>query len=96
MMVLITYDVETVTREGRKRLRLVAKECLNFGQRVQNSVFECVLNESQFILLKSKIEGILDKNVDSVRFYKLGKDYERKINVIGKITSYSVEETLII
>ncbi len=96
MMVLITYDVETVTREGRKRLRLVAKECLNFGQRVQNSVFECVLNESQLILLESKIEGIIDSSVDSVRFYRLGKDYERKIKVIGKITSYSVVETLII
>lgn len=95
-MVLITYDVETITARGRKRLRLVAKECLNFGQRVQNSVFECVVNESQLLMLESNISNIIDFEVDSVRFYRLGKGYESKIKVLGKVTSYSVTETLII
>ncbi len=96
MMVLVTYDVETLTAKGRKRLRLVAKACLNYGQRVQNSVFECVVNESQLITLEFTIENIIDKEVDSVRFYRLGKGYESKIKVIGKVTSYSVTDTLII
>ncbi len=96
MMVLVTYDVETITARGRKRLRLVAKECLNFGQRVQNSVFECVVNESQLRILESNISSIIDFNVDSIRFYRLGKGYEDKIKVLGKVTSYSVTETLII
>ncbi|MFR9541929.1 MAG: CRISPR-associated endonuclease Cas2 [Rikenellaceae bacterium] len=96
MMVLVTYDVETITAKGRKRLRLVAKECLNFGQRVQNSVFECVVNESQLLILESSISNIIDFDVDSIRFYRLGKGYEDKIKVLGKVTSYSVAETLII
>lgn len=96
MMVLVTYDVETITLQGRRRLRLVARECQNFGQRVQNSVFECVVTGSQLVLLESKIESIIDKNVDSVRFYRLGKGWENKIKVIGKITSYNISETLII
>ncbi|MFI3320107.1 MAG: CRISPR-associated endonuclease Cas2 [Rikenellaceae bacterium] len=96
MMVLVTYDVETITARGRKRLRLVAKECLNFGQRVQNSVFECVVNESQLRILESNISNIIDFDVDSIRFYRLGKGYEDKIKVLGKVTSYSVTETLII
>ncbi len=96
MMVLVTYDVETITAKGRKRLRLVAKECLNFGQRVQNSVFECVVNESQLRILESNISSIIDSDVDSIRFYRLGKGYEDKIKVLGKVTSYSVTETLII
>ncbi|MFR9557447.1 MAG: CRISPR-associated endonuclease Cas2 [Rikenellaceae bacterium] len=96
MMVLVTYDVETITAKGRKRLRLVAKECLNFGQRVQNSVFECVVNESQLLILESSISNIIDFDVDSIRFYRLGKGYEDKIKVLGKVTSYSVTETLII
>ncbi len=96
MMVLVTYDVETITPKGRWRLRKVSKECLNYGQRVQNSVFECVVSESQLIVLESKIRGIIDMEVDSVRFYRLGKGYESKIKVLGKVTSYSVTEPLII
>lgn len=96
MMVLVTYDVETVTPSGRGRLRRVSRECLNFGQRVQNSVFECVVNESQFLTLQSHISSIIDHSLDSVRFYRLGKGYESKIKVIGKVTSYSVTEPLIL
>jgi CRISPR-associated protein Cas2 len=96
MMILITYDVETTTAAGSKRLRRVAKECTNYGQRVQNSVFECVLSEAQFVVLKSKIESIIDEEKDSIRFYFLGKNWERHIVAIGKRTSYDINSPLII
>ena len=96
MMILITYDVETTTAAGSKRLRRVAKECANYGQRVQNSVFECVLSEAQFVVLKSKIESIIDEEKDSIRFYFLGKNWERHIVAIGKRTSYDINSPLII
>lgn len=72
-MILVTYDVNMTTETVAKRLRKVAKECVNYGHQVQNSVFECVLTEAQYILLRSKIENIIDKTKDSVRFYFLGK-----------------------
>lgn len=96
MMVLITYDVETVTLEGARRLRRVAKECQNYGQRVQNSVFECVLTEAQFTLLRNKITSIIDEEKDSVRFYFLGKNWNNRVEFIGKKTSYDVTSELII
>jgi CRISPR-associated protein Cas2 len=96
MLVLITYDVETVTSQGRKRLRKVAKECTNYGLRVQNSVFECLLMESQLILLKAKIDEIIDSETDSVRFYMLGNNWERRIITIGKSSSYNASSDLII
>jgi CRISPR-associated protein Cas2 len=96
MMVLITYDVETVTKQGQKRLRQVAKACMNYGQRVQNSVFECVLDEAHFTLLKHEIEEIIDGKTDSVRFYTMGNHWIRKVIFIGKNTSYNVESELII
>lgn len=96
MMILVTYDVETITGRGQKRLRQVAKACMNYGQRVQNSVFECVIDEAHFTILKHKIEDIIDENVDSVRFYLMGKNWTRKVIQIGKNTSYNVEAGLII
>lgn len=96
MMVLITYDVETVSPSGTKRLRRVAKECQNYGQRVQNSVFECVLTEAQFIVLKNNISDIIDKEQDSVRFYFMGNNWNRKIEGIGRNTTYDVTSELII
>lgn len=96
MLVLVTYDVETITHEGNKRLRQVAKECTNYGQRVQNSVFECVLSEAQFTILRSKIEAIINNKTDSIRFYFLGKNWQRHIVSIGKITSYNINSALII
>lgn len=96
MMVLITYDVDTISETGSKRLRRVAKECQNYGQRVQNSVFECVLTEAQFVFLKSKIETIIDSGLDSVRFYILGKNWQRRIECIGKETAFDVTSELII
>ncbi len=96
MMVLITYDVNTTTRLGEKRLRQVAKECVNYGHRVQNSVFECVLTEAQFVFLRAQIENIIDKNTDNIRFYFLGKNWSHRIVSLGKDTSIDVTSELII
>lgn len=96
MMVLITYDVETVTSSGARRLRRVAKECQNYGQRVQNSVFECVLTEAQFAVLQNKITSIIDGEKDSVRFYYMGNNWNNKVEYIGKKTSFDVASELII
>ena len=72
MLVLITYDVNTETASGKKRLRKVAKQCENYGRRVQNSVCECILDQAQSIMLKQSLVDIIDENVDSLRFYYLG------------------------
>lgn len=96
MKLLITYDVETITKEGQKRLRLVAKACKDLGQRVQNSVFECDVDESQFVLLRHKLESIIDKESDSIRIYHLKNNSQQSTIIIGKITSYNVESLLMI
>ena len=96
MLILITYDVDTTTKEGEKRLRKVAKECVNYGQRVQNSVFECLLTEAQLVLLKDLLANIIDATKDSIRFYCLGNNCQRRIETIGKMTSFDPTEALII
>ncbi|WP_250228597.1 CRISPR-associated endonuclease Cas2 [Anaeropeptidivorans aminofermentans] len=96
MMVLITYDVNTQTESGRKRLRQVAKQCENYGIRVQNSVFECVLDNAQWLLVKNTLEKIIDKNKDSLRYYYLGNKYQTKIEHIGAKAAIQVEDTLIL
>jgi CRISPR-associated protein Cas2 len=96
MLVLITYDVEVITPSGAKRLRQVAKACQNHGQRVQNSVFECVLDMATFTRLKATITSIIDKDKDSIRFYFLGNNWTRKVECLGKKTSYDVTSELII
>jgi CRISPR-associated protein Cas2 len=96
MMVLVTYDVSITSDGGAKRLRKIAKECLNHGQRVQNSVFECVLSEAQFVNLRSSLLKIINETEDSIRFYFLGKNWPSRIEMIGKTTSYNVEGELII
>jgi len=96
MLILITYDVDTTTKAGEKRLRKVAKECVNYGQRVQNSVFECLLTEAQLVNLKAMLSAIIDNTADSIRFYYLGNNWQRKIESLGKITSFDPTETLII
>jgi CRISPR-associated protein Cas2 len=83
MMVLITYDVSTEDAQGASRLRKVAKQCVNYGQRVQNSVFECVLDLGQCKLLKAKLLDIIDMERDSLRFYYLGVNYKNKIEHYG-------------
>ena len=95
-MVLITYDVETTTAAGRKRLRLVAKQCVNYGQRVQNSVFECVLDPAQFAELKHRLESIIDSKTDSLRYYYLGNNWKNKVEHTGSKQGYDVEGALII
>ena len=96
MLILITYDVETTTVEGRKRLRQVARECVNYGHRVQNSVFECVLTEAQFIVLREKLKKLIDNSTDSIRFYFLGNNWERHIESIGLDRSLDTNSALII
>ena len=95
-MVLITYDVETMTAGGKKRLRRVAKQCMNFGQRVQNSVFECLVDPAQFADLKHRLEDIIDNEKDSLRYYYLGNKWRTKVEHIGAKTSYDPEEPLLI
>ena len=96
ILVLITYDVSTQDSNGRKRLRKVAKECMNDGQRVQNSVFECILDSSQLLLLKDKLVSMINEQEDSLRFYYLGNKYQTKVEHFGVKTSYEAEGTLII
>jgi CRISPR-associated protein Cas2 len=96
MMVLITYDVETVSPSGKKRLRKVAKQCVNFGQRVQNSVFECVIDPAQFAELKHRLEEIINQENDSLRFYFLGNNWRNKVEHIGTKSTYDPEEPMII
>ena len=95
-MVLVTYDVSTTSPEGRKRLRQVAKQCVNYGQRVQNSVFECLLDPSQFAMLKNKLEKIIDVDEDSLRYYYLGKNWRKRVEHVGAKPSYDPEGTMIV
>lgn len=96
MMVLITYDVDTTSAAGKRRLRKVAKECVNYGRRVQNSVFECLLTEAQFVLLRSKLESIIEESIDNVRFYFLGNNWNSRIEFIGRNTTFAIDSELII
>ncbi len=96
MMVLISYDVSTSDEKGRKRLRKVAKECQNHAQRVQNSVFEADLDYSAFLKLKSKLISIIDEEKDSLRFYYLGNNWERRIEHIGAKSTYDPEGVIIV
>lgn len=95
MLILITYDVSTEDADGRKRLRKVAKQCVNYGQRVQNSVFECVVDAAKYRQIKAILEDIIDKDKDSLRFYNLGNNYKSKVTHIGIKESYDVEGPLI-
>ena len=96
MMVLITYDVSTTSAAGRKRLRLVAKQCVNYGQRVQNSVFECLLDPAQFTVLKSKLLDLINEDEDSLRFYFLGSNWKKRVEHIGAKSTYDPEGSIII
>lgn len=96
MLVLITYDVNTETNAGKTRLRKVAKQCVNHGQRVQNSVFECIMDYTQCRELQDILEKMIDKEKDSLRFYFLGNNYKSKIIHIGAKKSFDMEGPLII
>ena len=96
MYILVTYDVDTTDKSGQKRLRRVAKACLDYGQRVHNSVFECELTEAQFCILKEHIRDIIDTDADSVRFYHLNRNENRRVDVLGLQTAYNVDQAIII
>ncbi|MCI5903235.1 MAG: CRISPR-associated endonuclease Cas2 [Blautia sp.] len=96
MMVLISYDVSTTNNSGKTRLRKVAKECQNHAQRVQNSVFEADLDYSSFLKLKARLCELIDPNEDSLRFYYLGNNWEKRVEHIGAKTTYNPEGVIII
>ena len=96
MLVLVTYDVNTETPEGRRRLRKVAKICVNHGQRVQYSVFECLVDNAQWTAFRAELIDRIDSDNDSLRFYFLGKNWREKIEHVGAKKSYDPEGPLII
>ena len=96
MLVLVVYDVSTETEGGKKRLRQVAKLCVNYGQRVQNSVFECLVDPVQLKELQKKINDIINIKTDSIRYYYLGKNWQRRVEHIGAKPSYDPEDFLMI
>ena len=95
ILVLITYDVNTETEAGKRRLRKVAKQCVNYGQRVQNSVFECEMDAAKCREVKAILEKIIDVNKDSLRFYYLGNNYKNKVEHIGVKESVDMKGVLI-
>lgn len=96
MMVLVAYDVNTENPEGRNRLRYVAKLCENRGQRVQNSVFECLLDPTQWTELKSSLIKIVDPHKDSLRFYYLGKNWKKRVEHFGAKEGFDPEGSLVV
>jgi len=96
MLVLITYDVATGDKAGERRLRQVAKTCENFGQRVQQSVFECTVNNEQFVHLKQQLTGLIDPTTDSLRFYLLGNEWKRRVEHFGVRPSVDFDEPMIL
>ena len=96
MMCVVSYDVSTIDSAGKRRLRKVAKECLNYGQRVQNSVFEVDVDYSTFLKLKDRLEKIIDSDKDSLRIYYLGNNWKRRVEHIGAKSTYDPEGALII
>ncbi|MGI5848988.1 MAG: CRISPR-associated endonuclease Cas2 [Christensenellales bacterium] len=96
MLVLITYDVNTQTVKGRRRLQQVAKQCENYGHRVQNSIFECVLDAAKCREVQHILEDIIDASKDSLRFYYLGNNYKSKVEHIGVKPSFNVQGPMIL
>ena len=96
MLVLITYDVSTATSAGKRRLSKVAKECTNYGQRVQNSVFECDLDSAMLVRVRKKLRDIINEKEDSLRIYNLGNKYAGKIEHYGVKETYDPEGELIL
>lgn len=96
MLVLVTYDVNTETAAGRKRLRKVAKACVDYGQRVQNSVFECMLDAAQYAAFKAKLTALIDPQTDSLRFYQLGNHYKSKVEYVGLAPQWSQDDILLL
>lgn len=96
MQLLISYDVSTSSEGGTRRLRRVAKICLDFGQRVQNSVFECKVDYSQYVMMKQKLLNEIDLEKDSIRFYNLGKEWDSRVEHYGVKPSLNPNGSLIV
>lgn len=96
MLILVTYDVNTIDSAGKRRLRQVAKKCVAYGQRVQNSVFECNVDASQFKRLQAELKELIDPKLDSLRFYTLGNNYQGKVEHFGARQTYESEGILMI
>ena len=96
MLVLVTYDVSTESEKGKYRLRRVAKVCENYGQRVQNSVFECLVDPALWVKFSKELSDIIDPDVDSLRFYFLGSNWKPKVEHIGAHPAYDPEGPLIV
>lgn len=96
MLVIATYDVSTETREGRRRLRRVAKVCLRFGQRVQKSVFECQVNQMQYEELERTLLAEIDLDEDNLRFYRLTEPHDLRVKQYGTFRSLDFEAPLIV
>lgn len=95
MMVVVSYDVSVVTPEGRRRLRQVARACTNYGQRVQNSVFQCLLDADQWVVLQAKLLKIVDLDEDSLRFYFLGNNWRKRVEHHGIKAILDMDQPLI-
>ena len=96
MLMHVSYDVSTVDRAGKSRLRRIAKACLNWGIRVQNSVFECNVNPAQWVQLKAQLEDIFDPETDSLRYYNLGDHYSTRIEHVGAKPALDMEQPLLL
>jgi CRISPR-associated protein Cas2 len=96
MMVLVTYDVNVETPAGKRRLRSIAKICENYGQRVQNSVFECLVEPAQWTVMKNKLESVIQNETDSLRYYFLGANWKRRVEHVGAKESYDPEGVLLL
>ena len=96
LLVLVTYDVSTEKVSGRKRLRRVAKLCMNHGQRVQNSVFECLVDAAQWVTFRAKLEAEIEPREDSLQYYFLGDNWQRRLEHVGAKPTYDPEAPLIL
>lgn len=96
MMALVSYDVSTTDKDGQKRLRKISKECQNYGQRVQNSVFEICVDYATFLKVKDRLLKIIDKSQDSLRIYRLGNHWQNRVEHFGIKESYNPESDIII
>ena len=96
MLVLVTYDINIEDAAGKRRLRRVAEQCVNYGVRVQNSVFEANLDYGEFMKLKNELVQIIDEELDSLRFYYLGNDWHKKVEHIGAKGGYDPEGVIIV
>ena len=96
MLVLVSYDVNTQDSAGKRRLRQIARHCENWGQRVQFSVFECVVDPAQWVALRNNLLECMDEQKDSLRFYNLGDHYDRRIEHFGVKPGYDAEGTLMV